>query len=269
MKKHIKAAEKEVESAKAQFDLAKSTYNRFAKLKQRGVISKQKYDEVKSNFLSARANYLAVEEKLQALKQKLRQTQAMVDEAKTYLSYTKIRAPFNGKIIKKFVDIGDSVAPGSPLVEIQINDTYQIKCNVPENYINNLQVGQAVKTEVLGREIISKVNTIVPLGDELSRSYEVKLDIDSYDFLRPGMYANVFVPIKEKKMILLPKTAIVSHGQITGIFIVDKDNIIHFRVVRLGRKLKDKVEIISGVKPDERFLVSPTPLVKDGDKVLI
>lgn len=266
-KKYISATEKEILGIKAQYSLAEKNYHRFLTLKDKEVISRQKFDEVETNYLNAKASLQAAQEKLKSLKEKLSQALAQVDEAKTFLSYTEITAPFNGKVIKKFVDIGDSVAPGSPLVQLQLGESFQIRCMVPEKYINLIHKDQPISAAILNREIVSKVNTIVPLGDELSRSYEVKLDIPTYKELKPGMYATVYVPQKLKKSIYVPKTSIIHRGQITGMFIVDKDNVINFRLVRTGRKINDKIEIISGVSPGERYVIAPTPSIKDGDIV--
>ncbi len=111
------------------------------------------------------------------------------------------------------------------------------------------------------------VTTIVPLGNEISRSYEVKLNIPSFDFIKPGMFASVFIKTREITPILVPTSSVVSHGQIQGLYIVDKNGKINFRVIRTGRIMNNMVEIISGVRPGERYVVSPTPSINHGDKI--
>ncbi|WP_461833565.1 efflux RND transporter periplasmic adaptor subunit [Desulfothermus sp.] len=268
IKKHIKAAEKKLNAAKANYILAKKTYKRFKKLKQKEVVSKQRFDEVLANFQSAKSMYLAANAELEALLEKLKISQAKVDEAKTYLGYTKIRAPFAGVVIKKFVDIGDSVAPSSPLIEVQLGNRYQIRCEVPESYVNFVKLNQRLKAKMLNKTVVAKVSTIVPLGNEMSRSYEVKLDIPLLDFIKPGMFASVFIKTFEKNFIFIPKSSLVSHGQIQGLYVVDKKGKINFRIIRTGRIIDNKVEIISGVLPGEKYIEYPNPSIEDGAVIL-
>ncbi len=268
-KKRIMAAKNRLDAYKAQYDLAKKTYNRFLRLKQKSVISKQKFDEVYANYISAKSSYLAVKTEINALYEQLKRAKAHLAEAKTYLDYTNIRAPFNGRILKKFVDIGDTISPGMPLMEIQYKNKYQIRCSVPESYINSIKSKDVLKTKIKNKEIMATVDRIVLLGDENSRSYEVKLTIPYYKFIKPGMYVSVYVPVRDINLLLIPKKSIVSHGQIKGIFTVDDTNIIRFRIIRTGREIDNMIEVISGVKEDERYVVNPTPDIKDGDRVIL
>jgi hypothetical protein len=78
------------------------------------------------------------------------------------------------------------------------------------------------------------------------------------------MFARVSIPVGEGGMLLIPESAQVVLGQLTGYFLVDEGGISRFRLMRTGRHFKDKIEIISGMKPGTRYLVSPPPGVKDG-----
>ncbi|MCK4603604.1 MAG: efflux RND transporter periplasmic adaptor subunit, partial [Deltaproteobacteria bacterium] len=67
--------------------------------------------------------------------------------------------------------------------------------------------------------------------------------------------------------ILIPGDAVVSHGQLTGLYLVDSENIAHFRLIRLGRTFGDNVEVLSGLKEGDRYVIRPSPRLEDGARV--
>lgn len=81
------------------------------------------------------------------------------------------------------------------------------------------------------------------------------------------MFARVTIPVGEGGMLLIPQSAQVLQGQLTGYFLVDSADIARFRLMRTGREFKDQIEVISGLKPGTRYVVSPPSELKDGMKV--
>ncbi len=267
IEKELVSAKGGLDQAMSQFLLAKKTFNRFRHLREKKVVSKQKFDEVVNNFNRAKSALLSARSNVEAIRSRLKMAKAGVEEAKVYLGYTEIRAPFNGRVTQKFVDIGDTVIPGSPLISIQHNDRYQIKCVVPEGYINFVKKGEQLRVYIMNKQIKARVSSIIYQGNPMSRSYGVKLDIPTFDFIKPGMYATVYLPIMSKDFLLIPESSIVSYGQIQGVFVVDDKGIVNFRVIRTGRKIDNQIEVISGLKPGERYVVSPPSTLADGDRV--
>jgi len=68
-------------------------------------------------------------------------------------------------------------------------------------------------------------------------------------------------------MLLIPSTAVLRRGQLTGIYQVDEEQIARFRLIRVGKTLGDSVEVLSGLKDGDRFVVSPPPTMADGTRV--
>ncbi|MBW1944517.1 MAG: efflux RND transporter periplasmic adaptor subunit, partial [Deltaproteobacteria bacterium] len=111
------------------------------------------------------------------------------------------------------------------------------------------------------------VCTIVPSADPSSRSFIVKINLLVERKVRSGMFARVKIPIGRTKRLLIPQKAVITRGQLTGIYLVDPDSIAHFRLIRLGKASGDSVEVISGLKEGDRYVVEPTPKLKDGAQV--
>jgi hypothetical protein len=105
------------------------------------------------------------------------------------------------------------------------------------------------------------------MADQRSRSFTVKVILPETALLRSGMFARAGIPVGEGGMLLIPESALVAQGQLTGYFLVDDTAIARFRLMRTGRHFKDQIEIISGMKPGTRYVVSPPAVLKDGMKV--
>jgi len=117
------------------------------------------------------------------------------------------------------------------------------------------------------REIDGEVGRIVPMADARSRSFQVKVSMPEGPDYKSGMFARVSIPVGGTGMILIPKSAIVAQGQLNGLFVVDNTRMARFRLVRIGKKVGQQVEVVSGLTDGQRY-VSTVPLnLKDGVKV--
>ncbi len=261
-----KAALMAVEEAKTGFLLAEKTYKRFLKLRQKGVVSEQKFDEVKAAFKRADAFYKSAQARLSVARASVRRARASVQEARVFLNYTRVRAPFSGRITKKMVHRGDVVSLGSPLFLMEYDDLYEVDCDVPSSYLRWIKIGERVRVKIGENVYIGKVNNVVLQGNSISRSYTVKVNLPSNVQVNPGMFAYVHFPLFMDKKLLVPKKAVVGFGQIKGIYTVEDSGRITFRIVRLGRMRGDFYEVLSGLKPGDRYIANPTPEVSDGDR---
>jgi hypothetical protein len=85
--------------------------------------------------------------------------------------------------------------------------------------------------------------------------------------IRSGMFARVEIPVGEAGMLLIPGTAVRHEGQLTGIYLVDSQQVAHFRLIRIGREFGDSLEVVSGLKEGSWYVVDPPPNLIDGVKV--
>jgi len=120
-----------------------------------------------------------------------------------------------------------------------------------------------VAIDASGMQLSGTVTEIVPAVDPHSRSFLAKAAIRGAG-LRTGLYARVKIPLGTKELMLVPATAVVEKGQLTGIYTVDTKNVITYRLVRVGRKYEKGVEILSGLSPNERVITAGMDLAIDG-----
>jgi multidrug efflux pump subunit AcrA (membrane-fusion protein) len=257
-------------AAKAAAELADSTYQRYLSLKKEESASQQEFDEIESRHRQAQATLSQTEAMLAAASSRVEQAQAAVAEASVSQKDATIRAPYAGKITAKMIDEGDLASPGTPFLTIEKEGVFCADLVLPEGHIEAVKLDQEVKVAIpaLGDAVMTgTVSRIVPTADPKSRSFLVKVALPENSALKSGMFARVAVPVGKAGMLLIPSTAVIPQGQLTGIFIVDEQKIAHFRLIRTGLSYGDALEVLSGLHPGDRYVIAPPITLKDGDIV--
>lgn len=141
---------------------------------------------------------------------------------------------------------------------------------LPESYIHQVHVGDELPVfipSLQSKEMTGEIITVNPAADSANRSFLVKVRLPDFTDAQAGMFARVRVPVGVTGMMLVPETAVIQMGQLCGVYLVDADQIAHFRLIRTGRSSGGRVEIISGLKPGDRYITAPGPTIVDGVKV--
>lgn len=257
------------DAAKAAADLAGTTYNRYLNLMKDDSASRQEFDEIKSRFKQAQAGLKKADAMLAAAGQRVKKAEAAVSVASVGKKDALILAPFNGKVSAKMIDVGDLATPGKPLLALEKTGKYTANLQLPEKYIETISKRKKVKVviQVLSHKpLTGTIEEIFPMADEITRSFLIKVGLPHEKGLRSGMFARVFIPVGQGSMLLIPSTAVIRSGQLTGIYILD-NNTAKFRLIRIGRVVGESIEILSGLKPGNRYVVVPPPTLSNGDRV--
>jgi multidrug efflux pump subunit AcrA (membrane-fusion protein) len=258
------------DAAVAGAKLARSTYDRYLRLIKEDSASRQEFDEVEARHRQAQASLKQAEQMLAAARSRARQAEAAVSAADVASDDAVILAPYDGIVTAKMSDVGDLATPGIPFLTLEGTSGYRVDVVLPEAYFNAVRLKQAVMVRIpaLGdQQLEGMVETIVPAADQSSRSFLVKIRLPADEAVRSGMFARVVVKTGEERMMLIPASAVVPQGQLTGVFIVDDNQIARFRLIRTGRRFDDTVEIITGLDEGQRFVLTPPPALVDGARV--
>lgn len=202
------------------------------------------------------------------LKDQLRIAEAMKSEAETILSYTEIRAPFDGVITRKFANEGDLSLPGHPLLEIEDLSKLRVESDLPEALGAKLTLKMPIELFIAGLEepLIGEVEEIAPAADPVSRTFPVKISLPSHPAIKSGQFAKVRVPAKAVESILVDNDAISNWGQIERVFII-KDGHLHMRIIKTGTQRGEKTEVLTGLNGNETLAIrTDLPLI-DGSPV--
>ncbi|MCB2194199.1 MAG: efflux RND transporter periplasmic adaptor subunit [Deltaproteobacteria bacterium] len=261
-----------LDAAKAHAVRAEKAFERTRKLLEGEAATREDFEAAQAAYSSAGAGVSGALAMLEASRYRVKQAQAAVEGARVSLKDTVILSPYDGKVTAKMMEEGDMAAPGTPLLVLEKEGEYQADVILPETYIRGIRKDQKVQVEIPSvseQAFTGTVETIVPRADVKSRTFLLKVTLPEHLSLKPGLFARVAVPVGEDHLLLVPSSAVVSQGQLRGIYLLNKENVARFRLIRTGRTFGDRIEIVTGLDGGDRFLVSPPPQTVDGARIEI
>jgi RND family efflux transporter MFP subunit len=250
--------------ATAGYNNAKKDYDRFVNLFKQQSASQKELDDMTARYEMAKAG-------LEGAKQ-------MRNEVLAQFSYSNITAPFSGTVTNTFVKEGDMANPGMPLVSVEGASRLQVTAMVSENDIASIKKGMAVKVLVKSSNetLAGKVSEVSSSATNTGGQYLVKINLDKTNAsVLSGMFVNVQFPVENKvqvansEMFMVPESALVRQGQLTGIFTIGTGNVAILRWLRTGKNFGNQVEILSGLSASENYIVSAEGKLYNGAKVSI
>lgn len=265
-----KAAISGEKAAMAAADLARATHERYSNLMKTESVSRQELDEVKARRLQAESASAQSRAMAEAAGFRVEQAKAALASAGISEKDSRILAPYSGVITARLVDHGSLAAPGTPLLKMERAGALRVDMILPENFIHSVKPHQSLSVLIPSASqsaIEGTVKAIIPSADPASRSFTVQITIASHPGIHPGMFCRVIIPQKETGKLLIPTSAIIHEGQLTGIFLVDSDHAARFRIIRTGNVSGDMIEVMSGLKAGDRFVITPPPNLFDGSLV--
>ena len=189
-------------------------------------------------------------------------------EASSIADRRVLRAPFAGVITSKLAGVGDTVLPGQPLLVLEAPSTLRLEAQIPEAIGEKLAIGDPVlaRVEGLDRDFEGRLAEIQPASDAASRTRLFKIDLPDTPGLRSGQFGRALLTTSQSSTVTVPSDAIVRHGQLESVFVVDS-GVARLRLVRSGREWKGRVEIASGLSGGEKVAVAGAASLVDGDRV--
>jgi multidrug efflux pump subunit AcrA (membrane-fusion protein) len=200
----------------------------------------------------------------------LMQARSALEEVDAKIRDSRSIAPFDGVILAKLIEVGDTVQPGQPLVKFGHVKYLRIQVDVPARLVRYLRIGQFVPAyiDTARTKVDARVAQIYPLADPTQHTVTVKFDLPTWVPGGPGMYAEVMVPDGEAEgvpTVVIPKSALIRAGSLPGVLVVKDGNTSELRLIRLGSDFgQAKVIVLSGLQPDERVIDHPPPGVSSG-----
>jgi membrane fusion protein (multidrug efflux system) len=248
-------AQANVASARAQRQLAEEECKRAQSLLDKGAITRSEYDRQMTQCTSALQQVAAAEARA-----------AMMAKS---IADGIVRAPFDGVISDKSVNLGDWVAPGRPLFTLVDDDPLKIELSVPEAAVPAIEQGQ--KVELVAVAAPDKVYgaTVTRMGAEIgrTRSLIVEATLDKGADLVPGMFAEARVTVGQVPRPVIPETAIVKRGKTWHAFVVVGGEIKDTIVQIDGKPAPGQIAIVDGIAKGDKVVAKITEQVVDGARV--
>ncbi len=276
VKRTLEEAAAGLRSAEADRTYAAHAAIRYRELLDRQLISAHEYDGVEAKRLStsaavdqAQARIRSLSAREEQMRHRIDQARAEVRTAEIALGDMRIVAPATGVVVDRRAEPGDLAMPGQPLLVLDDPRAYRLEAEVGETAVGRVRVGQTVPVvlDSLRRTLRGRVAEIVPAADPASRTVTVKLDLDAVPELRSGLFGRARFPAGERQALMVPGSALVARGQLTGVYVVDAQGVARLRLVTVGERHADRVEILSGLGAGERTVVEGVEPVTDGARV--
>lgn len=240
----LRGAQAGLTEARARNTEAATNYQRFADMYERRLVSKSQFDQATANRDAAAARLAAAE--------------AGLTTASEGVGYTEIRAPYSGVVTKRLVQVGETVAPGTPLMTGLSLKDLRVNFNIPQSIVMQVRQFRKAAVYVGTKRIESDKITIFPEAATPSSSFRARLDLPSGSAdVAPGMYVKVGLVIGEADSLVVPVTAIVERSEVSGVFVLNGQGQPGLRYVRAGHRSGGNVEIIAGLAAGERIALDP------------
>jgi multidrug efflux pump subunit AcrA (membrane-fusion protein) len=206
--------------------------------------------------------------RIQEAQSAIARLRAEVQQIDAKLRDAKSIAPFDGVIMKKFIEMGDTVQPGQPLLKFADVEYLQVEVDVPARLRPGLQEGMMLQAQldVDNRIVPVRVAQVFPMADVQRHTVKVKFDLP-LGVSAPGMYSKVLVPdfsAPARTNPVIPTSAIRYNGSLPGVY-VRSDGGTQLRLIRVGEQLPGGyTTVLSGLQPGEEVLRDPPVGISQG-----
>lgn len=230
----LAAAEADYARASAQNEEAQKQRRRYEELFPQGAISQGDMDQAIAN---ARSTAQAVSA-----------AKARIVQANESLNYTVVSAPFAGVLTQRFVEEGETVAPGQPLLSGFSTDHMRAVTHVPLRYIDALKAQPVIELTLKDNQQISVDKlTIFSFADPNSHSYKTRIDLpQGLANLMPGMWVKAKFIAGQRKTVMIPKSAIIYQNEISAVYLQQAGKFL-LNQIRLGAEHDEQYEVLSGL----------------------
>jgi len=283
-----RGAQEQIRRAQGDLDRAQSTHSAahsaYIRLKQAadsqaGLVAQQEVDDSQAKDLETQAQVASAEAALSAARQQLEVAQATQKQYSALSSYTRIAAPFAGVITVRYADTGSLIAAGTasttqstPVVRLAQISVLRLVLQIPEAVAPQIRVDGSIKVHVqaLDKDYEGKVSRFADSLDQQTRTMATEVDfVNSDGKLIPGMFCETyFVHDKKQNVLTIPIEAVNHVGDETTVFVLDSQNVIAARRVKLGQEGATQIEVLSGLTEGERVIDGNLGEFTPGQKVL-
>ena len=263
----------DVQKASAELVQAKQAFDRAAELHKRQLVPRQALDDAEATLHAKQAGYDSALQNAKNLRADIDASVASLKLADRQLRDTQIRAPFDGYVQRRLVNLGQLVKATTAVMSIVRVDPLKVTAEIPERMAPWIHVGEPVTLYVdayPGQAIAGKVSRISPAVNTQTRAFPFEALVpNGQAVLKPGTFARVHVESgKVDQVMTLSYAAIQYRYGVNRVFVVEGDH-LGARELKVGDRLGERIEVVAGVKPGETVAVTDVDKLADGLKVSV
>jgi RND family efflux transporter MFP subunit len=242
--------------ARAESELAAAEYRRAVAVGKSGALSTEETERRRSSAVTGEA--------------KVKVAAAQLAEAQARLARAEVRAPADGVILTRTVEVGQTVSPGgSPLFRMAEGDEVELRGDVAETDLPLLKVGEAVDVRLTGNDKVypGRVRLLGAVIDPQTRLGMIRVSLAPDPNLRPGAFARADVTVSNAQRIVLPQTAVLTDDKGTYVLVVNSADKIERRPVHVSGMVQNGVTIADGVAATDRVVATAGAFLQVGETV--
>jgi len=237
-------AEASLRESQARATEAQSRFERMTEMFKSGVIPKATLDEATAANDSAKARLAA--------------SRAALESAREGVAYTEVRAPYAGIVTRRHVEVGEAVNPGTLIMSGLSLQYLRVGVDVPQSIVEQVRRIRKAVVYVNGTRIEATKLTVFPEASAPSNTFRARLELpENAADLYPGMFVKVGFVVGEADRLLVPATALVERGELSGVYVIRGDGGTSLRQVRIGHRFGEQVEILAGLVAGDRVALDP------------
>ncbi len=256
----LKETEANLRAARSNLPVAENSYERAKDLLPEKVITPELFDRAEASYKSAKASVARL--------------QTMVEMAQRRLEKTTITTPFGGHVTKRYIETGQHIVPGNPIMKIADMATMRVRIYINElDYVHvDKEDPVTVTVEAFSKlPIIGRVDEIGIQADPRTNTFEVEIIVNNPDFkLKAGLTARVALQTKViPDVIMIAQNCVLFREDRKEVFVVGENHLAEVRIVTLGRMDGSHVQILKGLDEGDQLVVAGAQYLKSGNKVRV
>jgi len=245
-----------LDQARAEADLARAEYRRAESVQASGALSFEEIERRKSAAISADA--------------KVKLAAAQLAEMQARLGRTDVRAPADGTILTRTVEVGQTVTPGgSALFRLSEGGEVELRGQVAEQDMPLLKVGQkaTVKLTGISRPFEGQIRLLGAVIDPQTRLGSVRVALEPDVDLRPGAFAKADVTVSHAQRVIVPQTAVLTDEKGSYVMLVDPQGRVERRNVKVAETSSEGVLVAAGLSNTDHVVTTAGAFLQEGERV--
>ena len=232
--------------SQAEYNQALTEFNRAQELFTKQLIAKSLVDKAESS---------------------LKSTAAKLEQAQENLEHTIVRAPYNGIMVKRHIEVGETARTGTALFTGLSLDNLRVAVNLPQDIISQVRFHKSARIKLLNNDnksLASSSMIISPYADAESHTFLVRVNLPEGNHkLYPGMAVKVEFILGSNRILTIPASSIIHRSEVTAVYVMDKNQKISMRQIRTGSNTNDdQIEVLAGLSENERVTLDPISAVR-------
>ncbi len=255
LKLAVREAESQIKSLEAQLKYQNRQLARLQQLASSNNAAANQLDEAQSQ--------------LDISTQQLEQAKVNRDQAQARLNDATVKAPFDGRLVNRLVQLGEYMSPGTPIARLVDTEHKEIRAPAPISISDFISPGMTVAVKNERREILTPIKSVIPVGDERSRMFEVRVALEGEEWVIGGAVRVALPNSLPREMVAIPRDALVLRGSDMFVYRIDAEGKAERVNVTTGIGIGPLVEVKGQIEPGDRLVVRGAEQLQPGQTVEI